>query len=185
MANENDAKKGDAIIQPGSFDKGKRPKDVVAKLRKFVKLTPTAVNLVDCADATPVSSIAFDFQQLGSFGNLAGLGPKVVVDRTAVRKVGRTTGETSGRVTAFELDNVVVGYDIGNLRFDDQIEIEGAGTDGFSDGGDSGSLIVNEDLMAVALLFAGGDSGGTNGMGLTYGNPIHAVLDALGVDLLT
>jgi len=26
----------------------------------------------------------------------------------------------------FELDNVVVGYDIGNLRFDNQIEIEGA-----------------------------------------------------------
>jgi hypothetical protein len=46
-------------------------------------------------------------------------------------------------------------------------------------------LIVNDDLMAVALLFAGGDSGGTNGMGLTYGNPIRAVLDALKVDLLT
>ena len=43
-------------------------------------------------------------------------------------KVGRTTGKTLGRVTAFELDNVVVGYDIGNLRFDNQIEIEGAGT---------------------------------------------------------
>jgi hypothetical protein len=186
LANENDAKKGDAIIQPGSFDGGKRPKDVVAKLQKFVALkTGSAVNFVDCAVATPVKNIKFDVRKLGSFGNLAGLGPKVVVDGTVVRKVGRTTGETSGRVTAFELDNVIVGYDIGNIRFDDQIEIEGAGTTAFSDGGDSGSLIVDEDLMAVALLFAGGDTGGTNGMGLTYGNPIHAVLDALKVNLLT
>jgi hypothetical protein len=184
LANENAAKKGDAILQPGSLDKGKRPKDVVARLRKFVKLTPGAANIVDCADATPVAGIAFDSKTLGSFGTLAGLGAKLVDNGAVVRKVGRTTGETSGRVTAFELDNVVVAYDIGNLRFDDQIEIEGAGIDAFSDGGDSGSLIVDEALNAIALLFAGGDSGGTNGMGLTYGNPIHAVLDSLGVDLL-
>jgi hypothetical protein len=101
-----------------------------------------------------------------------------------VAKLGRTTGLTRGRVTAFELDNVVVGYDLGNLRFDDQIEIEGAGTDPFSDGGDSGSLIVDSDLRGVALLFAGGDQGGTNGRGLTYANPLQDVLDHLAVDLL-
>ena len=185
LANENNAKKGDAIIQPGDFDGGKRPKDVVAKLRDFVALEPTSTNFVDCAVAAPAKKIKFDSHQLGSFGALAGLGAKVVDEGTVVRKVGRTTGETSGRVTAFELDNVVVGYDIGNLRFDDQIEIEGAGTGSFSDGGDSGSLIVDADRLAVALLFAGGDTGGSNGMGLTYGNPIHSVLDALKVDLLT
>jgi hypothetical protein len=36
----------------------------------------------------------------------------------------RTTELTRGRATAFELDNVVVGYDLGNFRFDNQIEIE-------------------------------------------------------------
>lgn len=184
LANENQAKKGDAIIQPGDLDNGTRPKDVVATLRKFVKLSTSAVNLVDCADATPVKGITFNEKTLGRFGKLAGLGPAVVDEGDVVRKVGRTTGETSGRVTAFEMDNVVVGYDIGNLRFDDQIEIEGAGVHAFSDGGDSGSLIVDEDRKAVALLFAGGDSGGSNGMGLTYANPIRAVLDALKVDLL-
>lgn len=71
-----------------------------------------------------------------------------------------------------------------HLRFDDQIEIEGAGSKSFSDGGDSGSLIFDRQLGAVALLFAGGDEGGSNDMGLTYGNPIRAVLDALKVDLL-
>src|SRR5215213_6071924 len=100
-----------------------------------------------------------------------------------VAKIGRTTGLTRGRVTAFELDNVVVRFDIGNVRFDDQIEIEGAEEDAFSDGGDSGSLIVAADKRGIALLFAGSDQGGTNDKGLTYANPLRAVLDALKVDL--
>jgi hypothetical protein len=35
----------------------------------------------------------------------------------------------------------------------------------------------------VALLFAVSDHGGTNGQGLTFANPIRAILDALKVDL--
>jgi hypothetical protein len=77
-----------------------------------------------------------------------------------------------------------VSYDTGNLRFDGQIEIEGAGARAFSDGGDSGSLIVNDDMLAIALLFAGGDVGGANGLGLTYANPIHRVLHDLKAQLL-
>jgi hypothetical protein len=184
LANENSAHVGDNIIQPGKFDGGKVSSDTIGQLRRFVKLKTTGANLVDCALSSIKSNINSKPRKLGSFGNIAGLGPAVVVDGTDVRKVGRTTGETKGRVTAFELDNVVVGYDIGNLRFDDQIEIEGAGTKSFSDGGDSGSLIFDTQLGAVALLFAGGDEGGSNGMGLTYGNPIRAVLDALKVDLV-
>ena len=99
-------------------------------------------------------------------------------------KVGRTTGPTGGRVTAFDLDNVIVNYDKGNLRFDGQIEIEGVGNAAFSDGGDSGSLIVNARMEAAALLFAGGDSGGSNGLGLTYANPIHQRAERLESDAL-
>ncbi|HSW27787.1 MAG TPA: hypothetical protein VLJ62_33845, partial [Burkholderiaceae bacterium] len=94
-----------------------------------------------------------------------------------------TTGVRHGRVTAFELDGVPVEYDIGIVTFDDQIEIEGAGKRSFSDSGDSGSLIVDSQLQAAALLFAGGDHGGSNGKGLTYANPIAAVLKALKVKL--
>jgi hypothetical protein len=184
LANENNAQVGNKIIQPGKFDGGKVSSDTIGQLGRFVKLKPTGTNLVDCALASIKASINSNPRKLGSFGNIAGLGPAVVVDGTDVRKVGRTTGETKGRVTAFELDNVVVAYDIGNLRFDDQIEIEGAGSNAFSDGGDSGSLIFDKQLGAVALLFAGGDEGGSNNMGLTYGNPIRAVLDALKVDLV-
>ncbi len=100
-----------------------------------------------------------------------------------VAKVDRTIGLTRGRVTAFKLDNVVVGYDLGNLSLDNQIGIEGVGADPFSQGGDSGSAIVDEELRVVALLFAGGDQGGANGQGLTYANPIHKVFDVLAVEL--
>ena len=185
LADENLGKKGDAVIQPGQFDGGKRPADTVGALDRFVRLKKTAVNLVDAALATIRAGIAFDEATLAGLGKLQGVSAVEVVKGLSVHKVGRTTGTTHGRVTAFELDNVVVAYDIGNLRFDDQIEIEGAGADAFSQGGDSGSLIVDDDLRAVALLFAGGDVGGTNGQGLTFANPIGAVLAALNVDLLT
>ena len=183
LANENKAKAGDAILQPGDFDGGANPADLAATLSKFKRLSPTKTNFIDAAIAIPSPGIELNQKKLGGFGNLKGLGPDFLDEGTEVRKVGRTTGETKGRVTAFELDNVVVGYDIGNLRFDNQVEIEGAGTHSFSDGGDSGSLIVNSDNLGVALLFAGGDSGGSNGMGLTYGNPLKVVLDALKIDL--
>jgi hypothetical protein len=114
---------------------------------------------------------------------LAGLGDAVLADDDSVAKVGRTTSTTKGRVTAFELDNVVVGYGIGYLKFDNQVEIEGGDSGPFSQGGDSGSLIVDAGHRAVALLFAGGDLGGSNGLGLTYANSIRAVLEALKVDL--
>jgi hypothetical protein len=106
-------------------------------------------------------------------------------DIVQVKKTGRTTARTNGRITAFDLDNVVVEYDMGNVSFDAQIEIEGVGNAPFSQGGDSGSLIVSTSNKAVALLFAGGDSGGSNGLGLTYGNPIGTVLSALDVSLAT
>lgn len=108
---------------------------------------------------------------------------RCLTESVRVAKLGRTTGLTRGRVTAFELDNVTVGFDLGALGFDNQIEIEGGGSGPFSAGGDSGALIVGADRRAVALLFAGSDQGGANGQGLTYANPIHAVLDALQIEL--
>lgn len=183
LANENDAKLGDAIIQPGAFDGGKNPADAVGKLAKFHKLKLAGTNFVDCAIASVKSGIDANIQKLEGLGDIAGLGAAFLDTGTKVAKVGRTTGLTHGRVTAFELDNVVIGYDLGNLRFDNQIEVEGAEAGPFSQGGDSGSVIVDENLRAVALLFAGGDQGGSNGKGLTYANPIHKVLETLKIDL--
>jgi hypothetical protein len=184
LANENAAAMGDDVIQPGDVDGGTRPADTIGALERFVKLKEVGANLVDAAVANFKKTIKYDGLTITGLGKLAGLGPDFLDEGTPVAKLGRTTGLTRGRVTAFELDNVVVAYDLGNLRFDNQIEIEGAGADPFSAGGDSGSLIVDDDIKAVALLFAGGDQGGTNGKGFTYANPIAQVLDRMKVDLL-
>jgi hypothetical protein len=76
-----------------------------------------------------------------------------------VSKVGRTTGVTHGRISAIEVDKVVIEYDLGSLSFDNQVEIESTGTGAFSAGG------------------------GGNGRGLTYANPIAIILKRLAIDL--
>lgn len=190
LANENLGRKGDAVLQRSPLDGGTPRRDRVGALHEFVRLARGKGNRVDAALSTIAAGIAYDpttLQDLvrGRDRRLAGLGPDVLDEGDVVYKVGRTTGATKGRVTAFALDNVVIAYDMGNVRFDDQIEIEGAGVRPFSDGGDSGSLIVDDGMRAVALLFAGGDTGGRNGQGLTYANPIAAVLAAFGATLVT
>jgi hypothetical protein len=101
-----------------------------------------------------------------------------------VSKIGRTTGATTGTITAFELDDLVVEYDRGLASLNSQIEIAGNSTTPFSDGGDSGSLIFDQSLSAVALLFAASSSGGLGNFGLTYANPIAEVLDQLQAELV-
>ncbi|HLV89429.1 MAG TPA: hypothetical protein VKV39_20770 [Candidatus Sulfotelmatobacter sp.] len=184
LANENDAAAGDAILQPGPFDGGQNPGDRIGTLTQFVPLNFTAVNTVDCAVATLDGGIAFDSKNLDLLGQLSGVRTSSVDVGDVVAKIGRTTGVTHGTVTAIELDNVTVGYDNGNATFNGQIEIEGTGSQPFSRGGDSGSLIIDQNNLAAALLFAGTDTGGTNGMGVTYANPIEVVLSALGITMI-
>lgn len=184
LANENHAAVGDAVLQPGRLDGGTLSRDRVATLSDFVKLKKRH-NLLDCAIAEiDLTRMAFDPTQIQGLGKLAGMSKTPVDKGTKVAKLGRTSSLTRGRVTAFELDDLVVAYDTGNLSFDQVVEIEGVGTQSFSDGGDSGSLIVNLRREAVGLLFAGSDSGGRNKMGLTYANPIQDVLAALKIELL-
>lgn len=184
LAVENRGKKGDAILQPGHFDGGREPDDRVGALERYARLVTTRANLVDAAVATVDAGIGHDARTLAGLGKLAGVGDPLLDDAAMVGKVGRTTGTTRGRVVTIELDNLHVVYDKGALRFDGQIEIEGDGDAPFSDGGDSGSLIVDDSRRAVALLFAGSELGGANHRGLTYANPIDAVLSAMKVELL-
>jgi hypothetical protein len=185
LADEDRGKKGDAILQPGAYDGGRATRDRIGSLDQAVKLKPRGTNRVDAALCAVAAGIGYNPRTLRGVGTLEGMAKAPIEEMGMVEKLGRTTGHTRGRVTAFELDNVVVAYDTGNLRFDDQIEIEGADDGSFSQGGDSGSLVfASEDHGAVGLLFAGSDQGGGNGAGLTYVNALPTVLSQLKADLL-
>lgn len=180
LADEDAGVAGDAILQPGVADGGRDPVDRVAELAEVVALSDDAPNLVDAALAAVLEGIEADPATLAGLGRLAPE-PLAPADAGAAAKVGRTTGLTRGEVTAFELDGVRVGYSRGTLVFDDQIEVSGTGAGPFSQGGDSGSLVVSADARRpVGLLFAGGEEGGED---VTYLNPIAAVLAALDATL--
>jgi hypothetical protein len=178
LADENRAQPGDEIVQPGPADGGQSPGDLLADLRRFVPLTLTGKNDIDAAAALVVEGIAVDALTLQGLGALAGVRETPLESGETVWKLGRTTGLTQGTVTATEVDDLAVGYDIGTVVFDNQVEI-GPAVAGqtFSMGGDSGSLIVDAQRFAVALLFAGND------VDATYANPIVAVFSGLQVRL--
>lgn len=186
LADEGRYALGGAIVQPGALDGGRPSKDRVAQLISYVHFRRLPRdNFVDAAVAALDDGLAFDPTRLRGLGKLAGVAAQPLDIGGEAHKVGRTTGVRHGRVTAIEVDGVQVEYDTGVFSFDNQVEIEGQGTRPFSDSGDSGSLIVDDDLNAAALLFAGSDEGGSNGRGLTYGNPIMSVLSRMRLHLLS
>lgn len=171
---------GDVVVQPGPADGGSAPADRVGELADFVALEPGKTATVDAALARLDDTTVDRAYPVGPITTTA-----AALGGESVAKSGRTTGITEGRVTAIELDNIVVGYGpgLGALRFDDQIEVESTGTGPFSRGGDSGSLVYRSDGVALGLLFAGSETGGENGTGLTYINPIDTVLGVLNATL--
>jgi hypothetical protein len=196
LADENAAEAGDAILQPGAYDGGTEPDDVIGALTAFVPVDPDGTNVVDCALSSIDDDAGWSLATFDDEGGLVGVfdvnepGGGGDAPLPEVAKHGRTTGRTQGTITAIELDNLRVQYDLGVVRFDDQIEVQGA--DGrFSEGGDSGSLVftvagatTSGGALAAGLLFAGSETGGPGGVGLTYVNPIVAVLTALDAELV-
>ncbi|MFS0702659.1 hypothetical protein AB6N24_22000 [Cellulomonas sp. 179-A 4D5 NHS] len=180
LAGSPRAETGDVVVQPGPADGGRAPRDRVGTLASTVPLRPGRTATVDAALALlDEQEVDLDYPVGRVTRTAVALGGEDVV------KIGRTTAVTTGRVTAIELDDIVVGYgdELGDLRFDDQIEVESTGPGPFSRGGDSGSLVCTRDGIALGLLFAGSETGGDNGTGLTYLNPIDTVLAALGAEL--
>ncbi|WP_369370206.1 hypothetical protein AB1046_15570 [Promicromonospora sp. Populi] len=179
LAGSPAAQPGDIVLQPGPADGGLAPGDRIGELTQVVDLDAVEPSYTDAAIAR-LDNVPVDFEYpVGRVVKTArALGGEIV------GKIGRTTAITRGRVTAIELDDVIVGYeDLGALAFDDQIEIECLDDGPFSRGGDSGALVYREDGVALGLLFAGSESGGRSGKGLTYANPIDRVFDILGIEL--
>jgi hypothetical protein len=181
LANSDQAAPGEVVLQPGPADGGQVSADRIGLLDRVVAMSRDVPNLVDAA--TAVLDDGVDVEPDHPAGALTGwIEPDVGVD---VEKVGRTTGVTSGRISAIEVDGLTVQFPVGVITFNGQLEVSGDGTGPFSAGGDSGSVVYRPDSVeAVGLLFAGSERGGPDGFGLTYCNPIGPVLDQLDVDLI-
>ena len=176
LANENGLPIGSDIFQPGLLDKNSPSNDVIAKLSKFITLQTGTPNIVDCAIAEVTGNKLVSARVMPKVGKLSSGQPLAAAVAMKVEKTGRTTGYTSGTISDVSA-NVKVGYDIGTLTFSDQIIIVG-GTTSFSEAGDSGSLIVEQNAKRpVGLLFAGSGSH-------TIANHIEDVLDQLKVSIV-
>lgn len=129
-------------------------------------------NQFDAALARPVDSSVFS-NELLKIGRVTGTMPPKLGAK--VRKTGRTTDYTEGSITV--VNTIVdVGYNTlagkRTARFSGQVMCTG-----MSQGGDSGSLIVDaESQNAVGLLFAGSGTA-------TIFTPIELVLAKLNVQL--
>ncbi len=126
-------------------------------------------NTVDCAIAKPLTADLVTSSILG-IGVPIGVGSATL--GTAVQKTGRTTGYTTGQISQIDV-TVTVDYDGNAATFRNQLM---AGP--ISQGGDSGSAVLDMNKRVVGLLFAGSDTS-------TILNPFQAVLDALQVQLVT
>jgi hypothetical protein len=207
LANSNAAQNDDPIWQPGKYDGGASV-DQIATLEQFIPIgfpgdpqptpapepggcsplasimksfqsqptRPPAIqinepgnNTVDCALAKPLSPDLVSPDIL-NIGIPIGAGPATL--GTPLQKMGRTTGYTTGQIT--QLD-VTVSVDYGGkiATFRNQL-MAGA----MSQGGDSGSAVLDMNKRVVGLLFAGSAT-------TTIMDPIQLVLDALQVQLVT
>lgn len=174
LADTNDGKPGDSILQPGPYDFGGFPGDGVATLERFEPIVftyPVGYNLVDAAVARPTSSRNVTSSIIGL---VTPRGVDQVFPGDSVIKVGRTTQVTTGYVLATNATvSVFYGFDKGVAVFRHQII-----TTNMAAGGDSGSLLMDFNLNAVGLLFAGSWS-------ITIHNHIADVETALGVRPVT
>ncbi len=172
-ADENRASIGDNVLQPGPYDGGEDPRDAIGTLYDFepINFHPRARNTIDAAIALSDTDNLDNATPSDGYEIPSSTTVSAIIGQS-VQKYGRTTGMTSGVITAINA-TVRVGYDSGTARFINQIIIEPGG---FSAGGDSGSLIVtnNESCNPVGLLFAGSST-------VTVANPIDDVLNAFGV----
>ena len=167
LANSNKAQKSDPILQPGPYDGGKKPKDLIGYLENWIEINfKKEANLVDAALARPKN--AGDVKpEIVLIGSPQGLTKAKI--GMPIQKSGRTTGYTTGKVKDISA-SLKVNYDNQTALFRNQIL-----TTNMSQGGDSGSLVLDMKQRAVGLLFAGSEQ-------VTILNPINEVLRLLDIE---
>ena len=158
LANQGVAKKGDPTLQPGKFDGGLVSKDVIGRLDDWVPFTFSATgypNLVDAAISRVPKSVVTDVIRI------IGVPPSGVSRRVRrgmrVQKVGRTTDYTTGVVLdvhyRLALRYEKPGGGKGRVGLKDQVLCTR-----YTQGGDSGSAVLNSRKRIVGLHFAGSPS---------------------------
>ena len=199
IANSNNAELGDEILQPGPADGGTL-EDQIATLEDFEPIKfqgisgeesiiitfirwilcalfgygcdedeeDSSVNLFDAAVARPLdlNNVKNEILEVGTPA-----GSEWADINQEVQKTGRTTGHTRGKVLQMDAD-INVSYGLGKTAiFENQII-----SDIHSQGGDSGSAILNNNNQVVGLLFAGSDT-------ITVLSPIQPILDTFEVEI--
>lgn len=169
LANSNNANIGDPVLQPGPYDGGSYPRDVIARLSRFVPIRfDGQCNLVDAAIAEgPFHLLDREIYWIGYVKGVS----TVSID-TLVQKTGRTTNYTTGKVIGVNA-TVNVNYG-GNLVAKMCRQIV---TSNMSAPGDSGSLLCDMNENAVGLLFAGSSR-------VTIHNDIRYVLWLLSIRIV-
>lgn len=151
LANSNNATNGDLILHPARLDGGTAPEDVIAQLSRFVPIKFISGGQAPCnfVDAAIAQAEFFDLsREIRWIGHVQGINASPNVG-DLVQKTGRTTNFTTGTIIALNV-TFDINYDGGRVaRFCRQIL-----TSNMSDGGDSGSLIVDFSRRAVGLFFA-------------------------------
>jgi hypothetical protein len=203
LANSNQARPGDPILQPGVADQGNIATDTVAQLIRYVPIS-FSIEPATCGIAQGVVSVSNRLAQIfGSGHRLQAIkqNPQAVnqVDAAVARpevgiefldeilEIGVVGGVTpaklgmrvrkSGRSSGFTTGQITILDSTVDVNYSDKVaRFEGQIiSTGMSAPGDSGSLLVVEDaLLAVGLLFAGSEQ-------VTIYNPIQEVLDGLQV----
>ncbi|MEG0706674.1 MAG: hypothetical protein RR427_02505 [Cellulosilyticaceae bacterium] len=173
LAGENTEPLHTPILQPAVLDGGV-PANSIASLSRFITIsfvtaTFTPVNYVDAAIAA-IPNPSQVSKNIALIGAVTGTTNAVL--GMPLKKAGRTTELTTGIVTGVN-GTVSVGYSGGKRAiFRNQIM-----STAMSSAGDSGSLVLTGNNVAVGLLFAGSAS-------TTIFNPINRVLTTLGVRLV-
>ena len=183
------------VIQPGLADLNCIPNSGLGIARgvRTIPISPcpngncakfSRPNSVDAAIASVIKGDVDSSGKILNIGNVAAGNAVAPTLNLAVQKMGATSCETSGVITAVNV-TVAVSYPTvcnlgvsGTAIFTNQIEIA---SPSFSGPGDSGSLIVTTGSCpaAVGLLFAGSLDGT-----LTFANPMSAVLKSFGARMV-
>lgn len=181
FAANNEGREGDNLLQPGVVDGGRDPDDVIGTLYdyepiEFCRAMLCPGNTLDAAIALTTAEDVGAGTPDGGYGSPRPWTAEAELGMS-VQKYGRTTGHTVGEVSGINA-TIDVSYRDGRARFENQIVISGQG---FSAGGDSGSLVVTKGLLAgdrrpVGLLFAGTAT-------TTLANPIDLVLGRFGITI--